>query len=72
MNLDHLLKPEHLSAGMHLEDDEDWVYLSQGDEGIQLFRPRVTLGQILNTADRYISAAPSSKMSWRMKNTCNA
>ena len=72
MNLDHLLKPEHLSAGMHLEDDEDLIYLTQGDEGIGLFRSRVARNEILDTADRYISASSTGRSSWRMKNTCNA
>jgi len=72
MNLDYQLKPEHRAAGLHLEDDEDFVYLTLGDEGIGIFRLRDTLNEILETADRYINAAPGSRILWRMKNTCNA
>jgi len=72
MNLDYQLKPEHRKAGLHLEDDEDFIYLTINDEGIGIFRLGDTLSEILETADRYISAAPGRKILWRMKNTCNA
>ncbi len=74
MKLDDLLKPEHRAHGLHLEDDEDFVYLSIGNEGIGIFRSKVTRDEILDTADRYISASTVGKScwSWRMKNTCNA
>ena len=72
MNLDYQLKPEHRAAGLHLEDDEDLIYLTINDEGIEIFRPRVTRSEILELADRYISASKGSRLIWRMKNTCNA
>ena len=71
MNLDYQLKPEHRKAGLHLEDDEDFVYLTINDEGIGIFRPRVTRSEILETADRYISASKGSRLIWMIKNTCN-
>jgi hypothetical protein len=58
--VDYQLKPEHRAAGLHLEDDEDLIYLTLGDEGIGIFRPRVTRSEILETADRYINADPGS------------
>jgi hypothetical protein len=72
MNLDYQLKPEHREAGLHLEDDEDFIYLTINDEGIAIFRPRVTRSEILETADRYIRASKGSRLIWIMKNTCNA
>ncbi len=70
--VDYQLKPEHRAAGLHLEDDEDFIYLTLNDEGIGIFRPRVTRNEILETADRYINADPGSRILWRMKKTCNA
>lgn len=72
MNLDNKLKAEHRQTGLHLEDDEDFVYLTFGDEGIEIFRRGVSHSKILETADRYVRASESSRILWKMTNTCNA
>ncbi len=72
MNLDSQLKPAHRAAGLRLEDDEDFIYLTLNDEGIGIFRLGTTRHEILEIADRYVKAATSSKILWSLKNICSA
>jgi len=54
MNLDHLLKPEHRQAGLHLEDDEDFIYMTQYHYGLAIWRSNIDIEIILEEADRYL------------------
>lgn len=67
MKIDDLLKPEHRAAGLHLEDDEDFVYLTCGDEGLAIWRSHVKIEAILKEADRFIHATPLQKSQWIQK-----
>jgi len=49
------LKPEHQQAGLHLEEDEDFVYLKRGDRILAVWlATNVTVETILHEADREI------------------
>jgi len=49
------LKPEHREAGFHLEGDEDFVYLKQGDKVLAVWNAtKVTIQVILDEADGQI------------------
>jgi hypothetical protein len=67
MNLDHQLKPVHRCAGLHLEDDEDFVYLFDGSEGIGVWRSNIPLEEVLATADLWISADNNQRQRWSVK-----
>lgn len=67
MNLDHLLKPEHRRQGLHLEDDEDFVYLIKDDEGIGIYRAWTEKKEILGDADRYLAATELQRAQWRIR-----
>jgi hypothetical protein len=62
MKLDHLLGL--YSFKMHLEDDEDFVYLYTDTDGIAIWRHGVSLEEILRTADRWIHANYLEKQQW--------
>ncbi len=72
MNLDHLLKKEHRSQGLHLEDDEDFVYLCCNDEGLAIWRNNIKIETILKEANRFINATPLQKSQWIQKTKSGA
>ncbi len=62
MNLDYILKPEQRSAGLHLEEDEDFVYLTRDNKRLVVWHNSVTLEKLLATADQYIAPTPLVKL----------
>ncbi len=66
MKLDYLLTPEHRRQGLHLEDDEDRVYLYTELEGIRIWPWTVRLPEILAEADRWLKSDRQQKADWRV------
>lgn len=63
MNRKHLtkkLKPQHKQAGFYLEDDEDFLYLKQGEKVVAVWNAaRATIDAVVAEADRQITEASS-------------
>jgi hypothetical protein len=56
--LTELLKPEHVQAGFCVEDDEDFVYLKQGDKTVAVWNARQVTGDMIRAeADRLMAKA---------------
>ena len=54
--LDRILKPEHRQAGFSLDDDEDFLYLKQGDKVLAIWNAtKATAETIIAAADRRLA-----------------
>lgn len=54
-NLRHILKPEHLKAGLYLEESEDFLFLKRQGCVIQSYSAiSVKIAEIFKDADNYI------------------
>ncbi len=68
MNLDHLLSSAHRNQGLHMETDDDFIYLYTYSEGIGVYRSRTAITEIIKDADRYLAASKLQREFWSMKN----
>ncbi len=69
MNRDDLLKPKHRAAGLHLEEYEDRIWLTCGDEGLGIWRKNTFITFILAEADRWIKANHAKRQDWGTSRT---
>ncbi len=54
--LDRILKPEHRQAGFSLDDDEDFLYLKQGDKVLAIWNAtKATAETVIAEADRRLA-----------------
>ena len=54
--LDRILKPEHRQAGFSLDDDEDFLYLKQGDKVLAVWNAaKATAETVIAEADRRLA-----------------
>ncbi len=54
--LDRILKREHRQAGLYLDEDEDFVYLKQGDKVLGVWNAtKATAETIIAAADRRLA-----------------
>ena len=54
--LGRILKPEHRRAGFFLDDDEDFLYLKQGDKVLAVWNAaKATAETVIAEADRRLA-----------------
>jgi hypothetical protein len=67
MNLDHLLKTRHLQNDLHLEDNEDMVWLKKGRDTLAIWTKITMLQPMLEEADRFLECSIEEKAAWGVK-----
>jgi hypothetical protein len=67
MNLDHLLKTRHLQNDLHLEDNEDMVWLKKGRDTLAIWTKQTMLQPMLEEADKYLALDQDEKAAWGVK-----